>query len=43
MCPIIGSIALRRRSSFAIVLVSPRRAPLMKTFGLDAMVKPLVR
>jgi hypothetical protein len=34
MWPIIGSMALRRRSSFAIVLVTPRRAPLMKTFVL---------
>ena len=32
MCPIIGSIALRRRRSLAMVLVTPRRAPLMKTF-----------
>ena len=31
MCPIIGSIALRRRRSLAIVLVTPRFAPLMKT------------
>ena len=31
MCPIIGSIALRRRRSLAIVPVTPRFAPLMKT------------
>jgi len=35
MWPIIGSIALRRRSGFAMVLVTQHRTPLMKTFTLS--------
>ena len=30
--PIIGLMALRRHRSLAMALVTPRRAPLMKTF-----------
>lgn len=33
-------MALRRRSSFAIVLVTPRRAPLMKTFTVSPFLGP---
>jgi hypothetical protein len=35
MWSIMGSIALRRRRSFAMVRVMPRLAPLMKTFAVS--------
>ena len=35
MWPVIGSMALRRRSNFAMVLVTPRRTPLMEIFTVS--------